>query len=58
MSTDNKKTKQMFLDGAIQGGVVLGEMWIANKLKITHKSKPVKSLVLVATVVASDFVKT
>lgn len=58
MSADTKKYEQMAVDGAIQGGVVLGEMYIAKELNLTKKSKPIKSLVLVGAIIVSEFVMT
>lgn len=55
MSTDTKKYEQMAVDGVIQGVVVLGEMYIAKELKLTKKSKPIKSMVLVGSIVISEF---
>lgn len=53
--TDTKKYEQMAVDGAIQGAVVLGEMYMANELGLTKKSKPVKSAVLVGAIILSEF---
>lgn len=54
--SDTKKYEQMAVDGAIQGAVVLGEMYIAKELKLTKKSKPIKSMVLIGSIIVSEFV--
>jgi len=52
----NKKTEQTAIDGAIQTGIVLGEMWIAKELGVMKKSTGVKAISLGATIIVSRFV--
>lgn len=52
---DTKKYEQSLINGAAQGGIVLGTMWALDEMGMVNKRKPaMSSVALGASVVLSN----